>query len=144
MAIEVHSVKYRYALFPQVTWILDQESMRRRYLLLSLGNDGKVLIWELVSNQKELKLQRGLRLLTESVPRSIRVSKAKGDAEIGGGPLAITWVFTTSNALQALACPSRVKTRTCFWWGQRMEASTSVPCSLCCPPSRVRCWQRLT
>lgn len=52
--------------------------------MLSLGNDGKILVWELVSGHKELKVVRGLRLLTESVPRSIRISKAKGDAEIGG------------------------------------------------------------
>lgn len=65
-------------------WILDQENRKHRYLLLSLGNDGKVLIWDLVPGQKELKIVRGLRLLTESVPRSIRVSKAKGNVEIGG------------------------------------------------------------
>lgn len=67
-----------------MTWVLDQEDRRHRYLLLSLGNDGKILVWELVSGQKELKAVKALRLLTESVPRSIRISRAKGGAEIGG------------------------------------------------------------
>lgn len=71
-------------LLSKVTWVLDEEDRQHRYLLLSLGNDGKVLVWELVPGRKELKTVRGLRLLTESVPRSIRISKAKGDTEIGG------------------------------------------------------------
>ena len=68
----------------KVCWVLDVEERRRRYLLLSLGNDGKVLIWELVGGQRELRLLQGLQLLTESVPRGVRISRAKGDAEIGG------------------------------------------------------------
>lgn len=71
----------------KVTWILDQEDRRHRYLLLSLGNDGKILVWELVPDHKELRIVRGLRLLTESVPRGVRISKAKGNVEIGGNHL---------------------------------------------------------
>ncbi len=67
-----------------MTWILDQTDRRQRYLLLSMGNDGKILIWELLPGKKDLKLFQGFRLLTESVPRSMRISKAKGSAEIGG------------------------------------------------------------
>ena len=52
--------------------------------MFSLGNDCKVLIWELLSGQKELRLLKGFRLLTESVPRSLRVGKAKGGGEVGG------------------------------------------------------------
>ena len=70
--------------FMKVTWILDQEDRRHRFLLMSLGNDGKIFILELVSGQKELKPLRALRLLTGSVPRSVRISKAKGDSEMGG------------------------------------------------------------
>lgn len=43
-----------------------------------------MLIWELLSGQKELRLLKGFRLLTESVPRSLRVGKAKGGGEVGG------------------------------------------------------------
>ena len=67
-----------------MTWIVDQEELRERYLLLSLGNDGKVLVWELVSGREDLRVVKGFRMLTESVPRSIRISKAKGSEEIGG------------------------------------------------------------
>ena len=75
-----------------MTWFLDQESRQARHLLLSLGNDGKVLLWEHVVGQRELRLLRGYRLLTESIPRSLRVSKAKGEDEIGGG-LVVWWIY---------------------------------------------------
>jgi hypothetical protein len=73
---------------------MDQENRRHRYLLLSLGNDGKILVWELVSGQKELKSVKVLKLLTGSVPRSIRISRAKGDAEIGGEWMAVSNLIT--------------------------------------------------
>lgn len=68
-----------------MTWVLDEEDRKHRHLLLSLGNDGLILVWELVPDQRQLRLVRGLRLLTGSIPRSIRISKAKGNVEIGGG-----------------------------------------------------------
>ena len=68
----------------QVAWILDEEDRKRRHLLLSLGNDGLILVWELDPEQGALKLMKGFRLLTGSVPVGIRISKAKGNAEIGG------------------------------------------------------------
>ena len=67
-----------------MTWVLDEEGRHHRHLLLSLGNDGKLLMWEVVSGQRELRPVKAMRLLTESVPRSIRISKAKGDVGIGG------------------------------------------------------------
>lgn len=51
---------------------------------MSLGNDGKVFVWELVSGRKELTIIKGFRLLTESIPRSVRISKAKGNTAVGG------------------------------------------------------------
>ena len=69
----------------KLSWILDLEDRRRhRYLLLSLGNEGKVLIWECQPGQKELKLLKGFRLLTENVPRSLRVGRAKSGGQVGG------------------------------------------------------------
>lgn len=67
-----------------MTWILSEEDRRHHHLLLSLGNDGKVLVWDHEPGNKELKIVKGFRLLTESVPRSVRISRAKGSAEIGG------------------------------------------------------------
>lgn len=114
---------------------MDQEDRRHRYLLLSLGNDGKVLVWELVSGHKELKVVKGLRLLTESVPRSIRVSKAKGNVEIGGMyctrvNFSVTQMWMYLLTSQARACPFQVRTRTCLWLALRMEASTNAPYKL--------------
>jgi len=68
---------------------MDEEDRRNLYLILTLGNDGKILIWELLSDNKELKMIRGMRLLTESVPWRLCISKAKGNAAIGGDPLNV-------------------------------------------------------
>ncbi len=67
----------------QLSWVVDEESRERRHLLLSLGNDGKVLVWTWEGNGG-VRVVRACRLLTESIPRSIRVSKAKGSTEVGG------------------------------------------------------------
>lgn len=72
------------AIIVQVTWIADHEESRSHFLLLSIGTDGKVLIWDYLEARRELKLLRGFSFLTESIPRSLRISKAKGDAAIGG------------------------------------------------------------
>ena len=63
---------------------MDQEESHSHYLLLSIGTDGKVLVWDYLEAHKELKLLRGYSFLTSSIPRSLRISKAKGDAAIGG------------------------------------------------------------
>lgn len=63
-------------------WVPYEEDQKQRYLLLSLGNDGKVLLWKWTA--AELQLVNGFRLLTESIPRSLRISKAKGDDPMGG------------------------------------------------------------
>eukprot|EP00731_Ephydatia_muelleri_P020500 Em0013g227a len=72
----------------KVCWVPCEEDQKQRHLLLSLGNDGKVLLWKWVA--AELQLVNGFRLLTESVPRSLRVSKAKGDDPMGGTCLSFS------------------------------------------------------
>ena len=52
--------------------------------VLSISGDGKLLIWQLSPGSHDLKLVSGFILQTESVPRSMRLSKARGDAEMGG------------------------------------------------------------
>ena len=82
----------------QLSWILDLEGRRRhRYLLLSLGNEGKVLIWECQPRQRELKLLKGFRLLTENVPRSLRVGRAKSGGQVGGKWRGSITVLSTPN-----------------------------------------------
>ena len=68
---------------------MDQEASHSHYLLLSVGTDGKVLVWDYVKGQRELKLVYGFSFLTESIPRSLRISKAKGDTAIGGTSLTL-------------------------------------------------------
>ena len=49
-----------------------------------MGNDGLILVWELASEQRELRVMKVFKLLTGSVPRGIRISRAKENVEIGG------------------------------------------------------------
>ena len=43
-----------------------------------------MLVWQMSPGSRDLKLVSGFILQTDSVPRSMRLSKARGDAEIGG------------------------------------------------------------
>ena len=54
------------------------------FQILSISGDGKVLVWQMSPGSHDLKLVSGFILQTESVPRSMRLSKARGDVEIGG------------------------------------------------------------
>lgn len=60
--------------------------------ILSISGDGKVLVWQMTPGSRDLKLVGGFILQTDSVPRSMRLSKARGDAEMGGDVLNC-WVF---------------------------------------------------
>ena len=62
---------------------------RERHWLLSLGNDGRVLLWELSKkgvgrHQEHLQLLRRMQLRANNIPRSLQVSKVHTDAEMGG------------------------------------------------------------
>lgn len=52
--------------------------------ILSISGDGKVLVWQMSPGSHDLKLVSGFLLQTDSVPRSMRLSKARGDTEMGG------------------------------------------------------------
>ena len=52
--------------------------------VISISGDGKVLVWQMSPGSRDLKLVSGFILQTDSIPRSMRLSKARGDAEIGG------------------------------------------------------------
>ncbi|XP_031555481.1 WD repeat-containing protein 34-like [Actinia tenebrosa] len=68
----------------KVLWIIDPDSKGKKYQILSASGDGKVLLWQAPSQgSQDLKLVGGYLLQTGAMPRSMRVSKAKGDAEMG-------------------------------------------------------------
>lgn len=67
----------------KVLWSLDPSSKASKYQILSISGDGKVLVWQMSPRSHDLKLVSGFLLQTDSVPRSIRLSKARGDTEMG-------------------------------------------------------------
>lgn len=67
----------------KVLWSLDPSSKASKYQILSISGDGKVLVWQMSPGSRDLKLVSGFLLQTDSVPRSIRLSKARGDTEMG-------------------------------------------------------------
>lgn len=71
----------------QLEWISLEES--KDYHLLSLGNDGKILLWKWGSMGKqkqssELELVQGFSLKSASIPRNLRVAKVNTTSELGG------------------------------------------------------------
>lgn len=67
----------------KVLWTMDPSSKASKYQVISISGDGKVLVWQMSPGSRDLKLVSGFILQTDSVPRSMRLSKARGDAEIG-------------------------------------------------------------
>lgn len=80
----------------QVCWVpaLSEQMKREKHWLLSLGNDGKVLLWELCreglgKHQGHLQLLTRMQLRANTIPRSLKVSKVNMDAEMGGEDSAL-------------------------------------------------------
>ena len=46
----------------QLSWVVDEESRERRHLLLTLGNDGKVIVWAW-EGSRDMKIVRACRLV---------------------------------------------------------------------------------
>lgn len=53
-------------------WITDPDSKGQKYHLVSVGCDGRILIWQLYQHQQAMKLVDGFVLLTESLPRQLK------------------------------------------------------------------------
>lgn len=71
----------------QLSWILTEQS--RKHQLLSLGNDGMILVWtfeEKVGSQHcfKLTLCQGLSLKSTSIPNHLSVAKCNTTTELGG------------------------------------------------------------
>ena len=79
-------------------WIpaIGDQMKKERYQVLSLGNDGKILVWELSSDasqkrhQGHLQLLKRMQLRAEGIPRSLRIGRVNMDAEMGGNVHALT------------------------------------------------------
>ncbi|CAB4030926.1 WD repeat-containing 34-like [Paramuricea clavata] len=67
----------------QVMWLNDPASKDKKFKIMSAGGDGKILIWRLSQSSKNLKLLSGFVVQTDSIPRNLRVSKARGDSLVG-------------------------------------------------------------
>ncbi|CAH1783665.1 unnamed protein product [Owenia fusiformis] len=67
----------------KVHWVQDPGSKGKRYNICSVSSDGKILIWKMDQQHGTLKLKDGHILLTESLPRSMRVRAKRGDQEMG-------------------------------------------------------------
>lgn len=81
-----------YCVVPRLVFI-DDDNVTLHFMtfpcsqILSISGDGKVLVWQMSPGSRDLKLVSGFLLQTDSVPRSIRLSKARGDTEMGGNVL---------------------------------------------------------
>ena len=70
----------------KVVWVPDPDQRKLQYNVLSLGSDGKVLIWQQdkeVKNHQLLLIQR-YQLFSSSISRSIGVSDVMTAPSVGG------------------------------------------------------------
>nr|WAW84842.1 cytoplasmic dynein 2 intermediate chain 2 [Halisarca dujardinii] len=69
----------------QVTWLEDSQARKQDYNLISLGTDGKVLLWKLIQNDQQLQLLCGFHLHQQGVWQGAGQSSRPSDTvtEIG-------------------------------------------------------------
>jgi len=67
----------------KVHWIKSQSSKRREHNIISVSGDGKVLIWKVDLKRGKLKLSSGFVVMSQSLPRSMKVRGVKGTKEVG-------------------------------------------------------------
>ena len=81
------SLEYIHTSLPlQVCWVAapQEERGQRSHRVLSLGSDGLLLVWRWPKQSRQLTVVAGYRLTAESVPRSLRAGRARGDTTMGG------------------------------------------------------------
>ncbi|KAK2156882.1 hypothetical protein NP493_1930g00018 [Ridgeia piscesae] len=64
----------------KLQWVAATDS--KKYNLVSVGGDGRILVWHMSSRKQTLKLVDGFILLTESLPRKERLTARRGDKEM--------------------------------------------------------------
>ncbi|KAL8562746.1 hypothetical protein ACOMHN_022621 [Nucella lapillus] len=74
----------------RVYWIKDTSSKKKRYNVISIGGDGKILVWKVDPKRFRLKLLDGFVVMAQSLPRSMKVRGVRGDKEIGVTSLAFS------------------------------------------------------
>ncbi|XP_013407902.1 WD repeat-containing protein 34 [Lingula anatina] len=67
----------------KLRWIPDPESRGKKFNIVSISSDGKILVWQIFPHQQALRLIDGFVLLTESLPRNFRPKGQRGDQEVG-------------------------------------------------------------
>jgi len=68
----------------KIQWVKDSESKSKKYNIVSVSSDGRILVWKMHSKKNQvLKLKDGFILLTESLPRNLRAKAKRGDQEMG-------------------------------------------------------------
>ncbi|ELT93583.1 hypothetical protein CAPTEDRAFT_134662, partial [Capitella teleta] len=66
----------------KLTWIPDPESKGKKFHIVSVSSDGRILTWKVHASKQKLKLINGFVLLTDSLPRHLRV-RSRGNQEMG-------------------------------------------------------------
>ncbi|XP_062504562.1 cytoplasmic dynein 2 intermediate chain 2-like [Corticium candelabrum] len=85
----------------KVLWIPDPHTLSsNKFVLLTAGNDGRILLWQFNPKSHQLKLIQRYVMLTDSVPRRMRISKAPGNSPMGVTCLS----FSHENKTQFIAC----------------------------------------
>ncbi|XP_070539998.1 cytoplasmic dynein 2 intermediate chain 2-like isoform X2 [Ptychodera flava] len=68
----------------KLRWIEDPSSKGKKYNIVSVSSDGKILIWQVNRRKGSLELAEGFVLLTESMPRDLkRKARLGGNTEMG-------------------------------------------------------------
>ncbi|KAL5022607.1 hypothetical protein ScPMuIL_001762 [Solemya velum] len=67
----------------KVHWIPDISSKAKGYNLVSVSGDGKILVWKVDPGSPTLQLLDGFVVMTQSLPRSMKVKGVRGDKEVG-------------------------------------------------------------
>jgi len=67
----------------KVHWVKGQSSKRKDYNIVSVSGDGKVLVWKVDLKKGKLKLSSGFVVMSQSLPRAMKVRGVRGDKEVG-------------------------------------------------------------
>ena len=65
----------------KITW-LNSVSLRK-HELVSVGCDGRILLWEFNQLRKELKIMKKFLLQSDNIPRSLRLGMTRSDIKLG-------------------------------------------------------------